>query len=385
MVESLAPTLKKISVKPAQLILDPNNPRFMTHKDDMVDQENLLDPDQSSRTKDKIFPNGAQGKDPYKIQQLVKSIQMNGWLPVDYIFVRRYQSSPKYFVVLEGNRRVTAIREILESKEVKSSVKAELETIDVMEVLDNGSDEELQKKITYLLGVRHHGSLVRWTPFAQARNILTRYLEVAGQNSASFKWKKEHGEAVANALSIEAGEVEERLKVYRVMEQIGNDPKVKNSAGGMKDRYYSLCAEPLISPRKKLKAHVKQDPTTFLLSDEGVTRMNILCHFDQPNRDKAPLSSPLEWRYLDQILDDPDAVECTKNLRRVEVDKDQPSVVWADRAAQMFPPEWDKWLMQVNTILKGINLSADTDSPQANAAAQKILDLIATLDAKDAH
>jgi len=150
MAESLAPTLKKITVKPAQLILDPNNPRFMTHKDDVVDEENLLDPDQSSRTKDKIFPNGVKGKDPYKIQQLVNSIQINGWLPVDYIFVRRYQPNSKYYVVLEGNRRVTAIREILDNKEAKPSVKAELETIDVMEVLDNGSDEDLQKKITYL-------------------------------------------------------------------------------------------------------------------------------------------------------------------------------------------------------------------------------------------
>ena len=157
------------------------------------------------------------------------------------------------------------------------------------------------------------------------------------------------------------------------MEQIGNAPIVKDSAGGMKDRFYSLCAEPLISPRKKLKDRIKQDPATFLLSDEGVARMNTLCHFDQPNRDKAPLTSPLEWRYLDRILDDPDAAERAKNLNRVEQEKEKPSVVWADRAAQMFPPEWDKWLMEVNTILKGINLSADTDSLQAKAAAQRIL------------
>lgn len=385
MAESLAPTLEKITVKPTQLILDPNNPRFMTHRDDKVDEDNLLDPDQSSRTKDKIFPNGVKGKDPYKIQQLVNSIQMNGWLPVDYIFVRRYQPNSKYFVVLEGNRRVTAIREILESKESRPDIKAELQTIDVMEVLDNGSDDDLQKKITYLLGVRHHGSLVRWTPFAQARNILTRYLEVASQTATSFKWKKEQGEEVANAFSIEVGEVEERLRVYRAMEQIGNSPIVKDSAGGMKDRYYSLVAEPLISPRKKLNEHIKQDPTTFLLTDEGVSRMNNLCQFNEPGRGDPPLSSPQEWRYLDRILDDPDAVERAKNLKRVEEAKEKPSDVWADRAAQMFPPEWDKWLMQVNTILKGINLSADTDSPQAKAAAQKILDLILKLDAMDAH
>ena len=97
------------------------------------------------------------------------------------------------------------------------------------------------------------------------------------------------------------------------------------------------------------------------------------------------MNSPLEWRYLDRILDDPDAVERANNLKRIEEAKEKPSVVWADRAAQMFPPEWDKWLMQVNTILKGINLSADTDSPQAKTAAQKILDLISKLDAMDAH
>ena len=385
MPESLAPTLKKICVKPSQLILDPNNPRFMTHKDDVVEESNLLDPDQAVRTNDKIYPEGTKGKDPYKIQQLINSIQMNGWLPVDYIFVRKHKPSPKYYVVLEGNRRVTAIREILDSKKTIATVKAQLDHIDVMEVLDDGSDEDLQKKITYLLGVRHHGSLVRWTPFAQARNILTRYLEVADQTTATFKWDKEHGDKVANALSIQTVEVEERVMVYRSMEQIGNMHSIKNSAGGMKDRYYSLCAEPLLSPRKKLKDYIKQDTTSFLLTDESVSRMNTLCHFDQLNRDRAPLSSPLEWRYLDRILDDPDVSERQKNLERVEAGKEQPSVVWADRAAQITPPAWDKWLMQINAILRTITIGADTDSSEAKAAAQNILDLVSKLDTLDAH
>src|SRR5262249_48802823 len=153
-------------------------------------------------------------------------------------------------------------------------------------------------KITYLLGVRHHGSLVRWTPFAQARNILVRYLEVAGQTRDTFAWNPDCGREVANALSIPEKDVLERLMVYRVMEQIGESPAVKASKGGMKDRYYSLCADPFLSPRTKLKTHIAQNPKTFLLTDEGVARMNGLCHFDQPSRKGAPVNTPPEWKYV---------------------------------------------------------------------------------------
>src|SRR5690348_13447143 len=293
MQEQLTPKLKKIAVKYDRLVLDPNNPRFITRKEDQIAEEHFLEQELAQITVGKLCP---EDKDYYRIEELANSIRQNGWLPVDYIFVRKLTGHDKYYVVLEGNRRVAAIRRLMKDSGTEPSLKSSLESIEVMEVLDSGSPEELKKKITYLLGVRHHGSLKKWTPFAQAHNIFTRYLEVANQTPETFEWNEKKGQEVASTLSIQLEEVMDRLRVYRVMFQVGRSPAVKDSPGGMEDRYYSICAEPLLSPRKKLGAYLSANARTFLLPDEGVLRMINLCHFNLRNRDNAPLHNPQEWR-----------------------------------------------------------------------------------------
>jgi len=162
------------------------------------------------------------------------------------MFVKRH-SDNDHFIILEGNRRLSAIINILEDETADSSLKKELEHIGVMEVLDDGSPAELQRKISYLLGVRHHGSLVKWTPFAQAHNIYLRYTELSGQTSTSFQWDNNIGRQVADTLSIPLKSVEDRLRVYRTMEQLSNFKPIKNGEGSIKARYYSVCAALLFS------------------------------------------------------------------------------------------------------------------------------------------
>src|ERR1700722_11065459 len=86
MPETLAPSLKKITIPYDKLVLDPNNPRFITRKEDRVSEEHFLPFDLTGRTRKKMLPDKG---DPYQIAQLVNSIKQNGWLPVDCIFVRK--------------------------------------------------------------------------------------------------------------------------------------------------------------------------------------------------------------------------------------------------------------------------------------------------------
>ena len=384
MPEPLAPKLKKIKIKYDCLVLDPNNPRFTTRREDRIDEEHYLEQDLSLITYGKLFPGD---KDRYKIEELENSIKQNGWLPVDSIFVRKLKGDDKRYVVLEGNRRVAAIRRIMRDPKTDSTLKAKLQSIEVMEVLDKGSDEDLQRKITYLLGVRHHGSLKRWTPFAEAHNIFARYLEVSGQTPETFRWESTVGDKIAGTLSIQNKEVQDRLKVYRVMAQIGNSPDVKNSPGGMRDRYYSVCAEPLLSPRKKLGDYVSQNLSTFLLNDEGAARMKNLCQFSEVDRggENAPINNPEEWRDLERILGDLDIGKRDRNLQEVEVNHRHPSEVWAERAMELYTLTWEKWLFQVNSILKTVSLGDDFDSDSAKQTAKRLIALVKKLDKIDLH
>jgi hypothetical protein len=378
MTTTLAPHLQKISVDFKRLILDPNNPRFTTRKEDTIGEEHFVD--LLGQTEKKMAPNDG---DPYKIAELVNSIKQNGWLPVDSIFVRKLDGEANRYVVLEGNRRVSAIRRIMGDPTSPEHIKNSLESVEVMEVLDNDSNEELQKKITYLLGVRHHGSLRKWTPFAQARNIFNLYLDRSKQSSENFEWRDGFGKNVADTLSIPVKEVKDRLMVYRVMNQIGRSQFLEGAAGKMEDRYYSICREPLV--RKGLATYIQQDSSTFLLNEEGVPKMVNLCHFDKIDREGAPIKDPTEWRALEKILGDEDLAKRTDMLKQVEEDKSQPSDVWAVRTKELITYTWDRWLLEVKAVLQRVTVAELTNAEPSRPVVMQLSNLLNQLDTRDVH
>ncbi len=366
------PKLAAISVAVDKLVLDPNNPRFLTHEEDLS-SGNPSDPGIQAHAHQRMLA------DEYRIEELKDSIRKNGWQPVDMIFVRREEGSDRY-LVLEGNRRVTAIREV--KKELPADERQDLDPLNVMEVLDDGPLEEVQAKIAYLLGVRHHGSLRPWSPFAQAHNIYRRYLLEAGQDDDSFFWKPEAAEAVARTLSVKTEEVQNRLRVYRVMKQIDQVPSVA-SIGGIKGRYYSVCAELLLKRGKKspLRKYIAQDPSSFQLTEEGLDRIDRLGHFSREERAEAPINNPAEWRQYEKILADEDEDRRAQMITAVEVEKQKPSEVYAERAAELRKPRWDTWLREVAALLGRPNLAElDPEDPLARDAITHLLGVLASLE-----
>ena len=360
----LLPKLKRRSVDPSSLYLDPNNPRFITKKSDIVKEEKFLDSNIILSTSGKMYDVKGK-KDVYNIKQIINSIVANGWQPVDFIFVREFGEDR--FVVLEGNRRVTAIHAILDDPDAPSEIKEQLQEIEVMEIVDKidgrspkKSEQELRRKISYLLGVRHHGSLKQWSPFAQAASIYERYLAASGQTDANFDWKKAVAEEIAEKLSMKVGQVEERIRVFRAMKQIGEFEPVKSSEskageeqGGLKDRYYSVCKEVLMPKSKKLAEFIRvQDD--FELDDSSLKLMVDLCHFDRRSRKGSPINNPQQWRFLSKILEDENDVKRESNVKRVVEKKEQPESVWAEREAELLQPEWGKWLSEVARIFDNL-------------------------------
>ena len=302
-------------------------------------------------------------------------------MPVDFIFVRKYNDGDRY-IVLEGNRRVTALRKLLNEEELDQNIHNSIMKIEVMEIMDDLPKAELDRKISYLLGVRHHGSLVKWTPFAQARNIFKRYTELANQNTETFVWNPDIGNEVANALSVSPKEIEERLKVYRAMWHLGQYPEIKNSPGGIKDRYYSVCAGLILRKKSKLNDYIRQDPLTFLIEDDGLSRFNNLCHFSEPNREKSPIINPQEWPKLENILN-LEEERRMQMLEDVEVSKIKPSIVWAKYSAEVQKLQWDKWLFKVTNIFKSITMGDDLTSEAAKATVSRLVSLIEKLEERD--
>jgi hypothetical protein len=380
----ILPKLRQLEVSPDKLVLDPNNPRLITNDEQRVPEEHSADPGVIEETRRKLGGIGDEKNDRFEIRELERSILTNGWQPIDFIFVKAFQDSGKY-LVLEGNRRVAAIRNILSRGDVEKEIRSSLQSIEVMEVMGNGPPEQLHEQVNYLLGVRHHGSLRKWSPFAQAYNIYRRYLELSKQDDKTFRWDGKIGQQIANALSIPLDQVNERLRVFRVMQQAGNVPEVRNSeqsGGGMKDRYYSVCRDGLMSGKRALQSFIQQDQATFLLDEQGVERLEHLCHFSRVRREGAPLNNPQEWRPLGNILADEDEEKRKENIRLVLELKEKPSVVWAKRADELRKLQWDKWLQRVVLVLSTIQIGDDF-GPDAKTTIEKLCDLIEVLDAQD--
>jgi hypothetical protein len=364
----LLPKLKRIIVDPQKkLYLDPNNPRFITRDDDRTDEERFLDQDVITRTRERMLGAHRMGKskDEFRIEEIKQSILSNGWNPVDSIFVRRFSEDDERYVVIEGNRRVTAIQQLLASPDTPSDVKKQLREIEVMEVLDRvgkgrnreRSLREIEKKISYLLGVRHHGSLKKWSPFAQASSIYEKYLRIANQGDGSFFWVEHSAIRIAETLTMQTKEVRERLQTFRCMKQIGGQHAVRESeatGGGIKDYHYSLVKEVLQARESALRKYISQDAETFLLDDTSLERLINLCHFDRKDREGSPINNPQQWRFLCKILMDEDEDARTRNLRRVEEGKEKPEDVWAEREAELQTPEWAGWLDGVSRLFQDL-------------------------------
>ncbi len=376
-MSDLVPKLIQRSVRPEKLYLDPNNPRLITRDDDTYDESEAID--RNTSTHNKICDKG--GKDSYRIKELENSIKQNGWWPIDFIFVKKLDEEGRY-LVLEGNRRVTAIQNLINDENTEKSLLEKLTEIDVMEIVDDCSVEQLQKKITYLLGVRHHGSLKKWTPFAQANNIYLRYLELAIMTHENFEFKVDIASDVGDALSIDKKDVERRLRVFRAMCQLSEIDEIKDSDGGLEDRYYSVCEEVLTTSSKELKIYINQDNNNFSLDGNSLSRFNNLCCFDKPGRAGAPISNPQEWRKLANILKDEDDEKKIAMLEDVELKKIKPSIVWAERAAELQTLQWDRWLNKVNATLKRVTFGDDITSDSAKAVIVRLNNLIEVLDNK---
>lgn len=341
----LTPKLKMIQVKPGNLIPDQNNPRFMTHEKDLLPEGEAVANCDNTLTK--------MRDSSHHIQELKSSIQKNGWTPVDKIFVRKLKDEKGRYLVLEGNRRVTAVRDLLQDNDLDENIRQSLELITVAEIVDDLPDSEIRRKINYLLGVRHHGSLKPWSAFAQATDIYRRYLRVSGQDTETFSWIEDIGREVAESLNIKPEAAKARLKVFRAMEQLGNHPDLANvhADAGVKGKHYSLFQGVLAGYKtpNKLTEYIGQDSKNFLMPELAQQRMLKLCKFENINREESPIANPGEWRALKTLMTDlangpqedfDEAVSAVENGER-------PSLRLAQLRAELYADDWSKWLQEI--------------------------------------
>ena len=165
--------LSAISVNLDDLLLDPNNPRFSELGEE-------LNPVLESRfAEEKIQKNTFESmKDPmFEVAELRETITTIGFLPMDRIVVRKWRGQPQEaaakYVVVEGNRRVAALKWLLDLSSIgKENLTAEqITNFTNLECLL--LDDKLAPASASLIlpGLRHVSGIKEWGAYQKAKAV----------------------------------------------------------------------------------------------------------------------------------------------------------------------------------------------------------------------
>jgi len=240
-----------------RLFLDPNNPRFA--------DQGLRNPISANAMHEVGVQERAESRindERYDVEALKQSIARNGYLPVDRMVVTRLPDD-NGFMVVEGNRRLAALRLLVREDQaheadITEEVRASLREVPVL-VLEDDDPEAIEYKARLLQGVRHLSSFKQWGPYQQAQ-LVARMLE-AGQEIADIK----------EALGMTAQRISSLRRVFYALAQMQTDPVYGDSA---KPALFSQFEEALKIPAVRTwlswddaKAKITNDERRTLLYD----------------------------------------------------------------------------------------------------------------------
>ncbi len=149
-----------------RLYLDPNNFRFIDKADYVkVSDEKIKDAQIQKRTRRFI-----SGTNNEEIDDLIRSYKTNGYLPVDQIQARPLDDSS--YLVIEGNRRITALKYLEERFEAGDDIGNLNPSIfaKVPIIITRGVDESHYK---ILMGLKHISGNKKWPSINQAQLLRT--------------------------------------------------------------------------------------------------------------------------------------------------------------------------------------------------------------------
>ena len=153
-----------------QLLLDPNNYRFLDMNQYTEAQPNRVhEVSVQQRAEDLVKLDGRE-----ELRALKESIQANGYVALETLVIKPYQFKKDTFLVVEGNRRVAAMRWLMRDREGGSPVSDHLiKTFDELPAIvlrgEQGASKTLQQ---VLMGLRHVSGIKQWGGYQRAKLVV---------------------------------------------------------------------------------------------------------------------------------------------------------------------------------------------------------------------
>ena len=294
--------LKLIPVKIDNLLLDPNNPRFVCDLSaQVVCEDRQLEKQQENTLKrfERVPRKLGPDEDATNIKMLYESMVRIGYSGIDRVVVRSIIGSSSKYLVLEGNRRIASAKSILRdyhgvrpplddvneaSRTNRERVASKLGTFETIECLlldtTNLTGAEVVERVAKIVGIRHHGSLLEWDVLPKAFNIFSEYMR-GDSTQTSFVYAMDRAKSIAQQLCISLAVVDKALRTYQAYLQ------ARTRFPEVKDEHFSLI-EAGVHNKLLLNSYFTVDRLTFLLNEESLTKLGEVCQFaTRDSRDSA--------------------------------------------------------------------------------------------------
>jgi len=271
-----------------KLLLDPNNFRFQ-------DETSFAPVNQARFHEEKVQARAEARLRAGGLLELKSSILFNGFLPVEQVVVRAYDAAAGFFVVLEGNRRVAALKWIKADDEAGVEVSEELRQLDKIRVVILESDDDHSAYLA-VMGIRHVTGIKQWGGYQSAKLV------------AMLRDEHELDTAtVASKLGLGAREVNRRYRAYKALEQMSADEEFgEKSTAAM----YPLFHEAVSIPPIREWLGWEDNPPRFAKLDElhGFYSLITPAEGEEGISEPPKISSYSEIRDLRAILPNADAM-----------------------------------------------------------------------------
>jgi hypothetical protein len=333
-MDNLPSLLSPIKLQLGQLLLDPNNPRFSELGD-------VLNPIPEGRFADeKVQTNTLEKmKDPlFDVAELRDTIKTIGFLPMDRVVVRPWKGAsaePKY-VVIEGNRRVTALRWLIDLHDVGKETFDEYRLKNFTELECLLLNDELASASACLIlpGLRHVSGIKEWGPYQKAKAV--HALRKGGMSP----------QEAAQSLGLSTRAANSSYRCFLALEQMKGDEEFGEFA---EPKMYSYFEEVFKRPAVRNWLDWNGEKEKFNAED----RLREFYSWMIPSGEDNPspkLPEAKSVRDLAEILGDDNALNVLRSpegslsraLARYEVDHPEdwyPKVLAATNALKSLTPE----------------------------------------------
>lgn len=324
----LASVLSPQSINLADLLLDPNNPRFSELGEEISPIPELRFND------DKVQASTfAKMKDPvFGVNELRDTIKTLGFLPMDRIVVRKWKGIPEKFVVIEGNRRVTALKWLITLNDTGKETfnEQQLENFTQLECLLLNDDIAPEMAHLILPGLRHISGIKEWGPYQKAKVIVA--LRNSGMNP----------QETAQSLGLHTRTANQAYRCFMALEQMRKDEEYGEFAT---PKMYSYFEEVLKKPTIKQWLGWNDNAEKF----ENFDSLSEFYSWIVPSENNESLKLPeaLSVRELGKIIQDPDAMKTFRSTNGTLLQALAKYV--ADH-----PEEWSPKISAANSALRSL-------------------------------